>query len=126
MIVDAPEHCNTVSKSDRTMETEYLPIFLEERNGSVKGTWMHVDARIDARIMPLAYTSDLGIFRLMVGNLDAAAGLLKKKGLIIRRTDDAVEVVPDGSCGLLDILAMLAECGIDTELTGIIPGIYQG
>ncbi len=108
------------------MEIEYLPIFLEERNGRVKGTWMHVDARIDARIMPLAYTSDLGIFRLMVGNIDAAAGALKKKGLIIRRTADAVEVVPDGSCGLLDILAMLADCGIDTELTGIIPGIYQG
>jgi hypothetical protein len=108
------------------METEYIPIFLEKKNGCVTGAWMHVDARIDARIMPLAYTSDLGIFRLMVGDLDAAAGVLKKKGLIIRRTADAVEVVPDGSCGLIDILMTLAEHGIDAELTGIIPGIYQG
>jgi hypothetical protein len=76
--------------------------------------------------MPLAYTSDLGILRLMVNNLDKAAGVLKKKGLIVRQTADAVEVVPDGSCGLLDILQMLAVNGIDAELTGIIPGIYQG
>jgi hypothetical protein len=108
------------------METEYIPIFLEKKNGSVNGAWMHVDAHINARILPLAYISDLGILRLMVSNLDKAAAVLKKKGLIVRQTADAVEVVPDGSCGLLDILRMLAEHGIDTELTGIIPGIYQG
>lgn len=108
------------------MEAEYTPIFLEKKNGRVNGAWMHADPRINAWIMPLAYTSDIGILRLMVDNLDAAAGVLKKQGLIFRRTVDAVEVVPDGSCGLLDILAMLAEHGIDTELTGIIPGIYQG
>jgi hypothetical protein len=62
----------------------------------------------------------------MVSNLDKAAGVLKKKGLIVRQTADAVEVVPDGSYGLLDILRMLAEHGVDVELTGIIPGIYQG
>ena len=87
---------------------------------------MHADARINASILPLAYTSDLGILRLMVSNLDEAAGVLKKKKLIVRQTGDAIEVVPDGSCGLLDILMTLAEHGIDTELTGIIPGIYQG
>jgi len=108
------------------METEYLPLFLEKKNGCVFGAWMHADARINARILPLAYTSDLGILRLMVSNLDEAAGVLKKKRLIIRHMGNAVEVVPDGSCGLLDILATLAKHGIDTELTGIIPGIYQG
>jgi hypothetical protein len=108
------------------METEYIPLFLEKKNGTVNGAWMHADAHINAWIMPLAYTSDLGILRLMVNNLDKAAGVLKKKGLIVRQTADAVEVVPDGSCGLLDILRILAEHRVDAELTGIIPGIYQG
>ena len=126
MIVTASRHRDTVSKGDGNMETEYIPIFLEKKNGLVNGAWMHADARINARILPLAYTSDLGILRLIVSNLDKAAGVLKKKGLIVRQTADAVEVVPDGSCGLLDILRTLAEHGIDTELTGIIPGIYQG
>jgi hypothetical protein len=122
----ASPHRDTVSKGDGNMETEYIPIFLEKKNGTVNGAWMHTDARINARILPLAYTSDIGILRLMVSNLDKAAAVLKKKRLIVRQTADAVEVVPDGSCGLLDILKTLAEHGIDTELTGIIPGIYQG
>lgn len=108
------------------MEVEYTPIFMEKKNGCVNGAWMHADERINARIMPLAYTSDLGLLRLMVDNLDAAAGVLKKRGLIIRRTVDAIEVAPDGLRGFLDILLMLAEHGIDAELTVIIPGIYQG
>ncbi|MGA2331412.1 MAG: hypothetical protein ABSG75_06610 [Syntrophales bacterium] len=108
------------------MKTEYMPIFLEKKNGSVNGAWMHFDALINARILPLAYTSDLGVLRLMVGDLDKAAGVLRKEGLIVRQTADAVEVVPDRSCGLLDILRTLTEHGIDAELTGIIPGIYQG
>lgn len=126
MILNAKLHHYTVSKGDGNMETEYIPIFLERKNGCVNGTWMHADARINARILPLAYTSDLSILRLMVSNLDKAADVLKKKGLIVEQTADAVEVVPDGSYGLLDILRMLAEHGVDVELTGIIPGIYQG
>ena len=116
----------TVSKAGANIETEYISIFLEKKNGCVNGAWMHADERINARILPLAYTSDLGILRLIVSNLDKAAGVLKKKTLIVRQTDDAIEVVLDGSCGLLDILMTLAEHGIDAELTGIIPGIYQG
>ncbi|HET6461328.1 MAG TPA: hypothetical protein VFG29_11160 [Syntrophales bacterium] len=108
------------------MEVEYTPIFLEKKNGRVNGVWMHADARINARIMPLTHTSDLSFLRLMVSNLDAAAGVLEKQGLTIRRTVDAVEVVPDAPCGFLDILLMLTEHGIDAELTGMIPGIYQG
>ncbi len=108
------------------METEYIPIFLEKKNGLVNGAWMQADARISARILPLAYTSDIGILRLMLSNLDKAAGVLKKTGFIVRQTADAAEVVPDGSCGLVDILRTLAEHGIDAELTGMIPGIYQG
>ena len=117
---------DTVSQGDTTMEAEYLPLFLEKKNGRVNGDWMHADARINASILPLAYTSDLGILRLIVSDVDAAASVIKKHGLIIRSIVDVVEVVPDGSCGLLDILMMLAEHGIDAELTGIIPGIYQG
>ncbi|MGZ6231324.1 MAG: hypothetical protein ACXWMO_11230 [Syntrophales bacterium] len=108
------------------METEYIPIFLEKKNASENGAWMQDDARINARILPLAYTSDIGILRLMVDNLDKAAGVLKNEGLIVRQMADAAEQVPNGSCGLLDILRTLAEHGIDAELTGMIPGIYQG
>ncbi|HYA13258.1 MAG TPA: hypothetical protein VEF33_02855 [Syntrophales bacterium] len=109
------------------MEAEYIPIFLEDkRNGIANGSWMHDDARISMGILPLAYTSDLGILRLIVSDVDTAARVLRGKGIMVRQSSGAVEVIPDRSCGLKDILKTLAEHGIDIELTGIIPGIYQG
>jgi len=44
------------------MELEYIPIFLEnEKNGIANGNWIHYDANINMRILPIAYTSDIGI-----------------------------------------------------------------
>jgi len=109
------------------MEVEYVPIFLEnKKNGIVDSAWIHDDANIDIMILPLAYTSEIGILRLMVSDISIAESVLIKKGFIVRRSSCAVEIVPSSSCGLRDILDGLAEHGIDVELTGIIPGIYQG
>jgi len=109
------------------MEIEHIPIFLEnKKNGTANGAWIHDDANINMMILPLAYTSDLGILRLMVSDIDKAASVLKEKGFMVRQSSGVVEVVPDRLCGLQDILEALAEHSIDVELTGIIPGIYQG
>jgi hypothetical protein len=109
------------------MEVEYLPIFLEnKKNGIANGAWIHDNANINMMILPLAYTSDLGILRLMVSDIDTAANVLREKGFMVRQSSGAVEVVPDRLCGLQDIIKALAEHNIDVELTGIIPGIYQG
>jgi len=108
------------------MESEYVPIFIEKKNGFVDGAWVHDHVQLNAKILPLAYTSDLGILRLIVSDLDAATGLLKKEGFIVRQSSGAVEVIPEWSRGLQDILLVLVSHGIEVELTGIIPGIYQG
>ena len=108
------------------MEVEYLPIFLENKNnGFVHSAWVY-DEHISTKILPLAYTSDLGILRLLVSDLNAAEDALREKGFVVRKASGAVEVVPDRTSGLQDMLKILAEHGIDVELTGIIPGIYQG
>lgn len=109
------------------MEVEYIPIFLEDKKiGIANGDWMHNDAYISMTILPLAYTSDIGILRLMVSDIDAAARVLRERGFVVRKSSIAVEVIPDRSCGLQDILKSLEEHSIDVELNGIIPGIYQG
>ncbi len=109
------------------MEVGYIPIFLEsKKNGIVNSSWIHDDANINMRILPLAYTSDIGILRLMVSDIDKAASVLGEKGFMVRQSSCALEVVPDRLCGLQDILQALAEHSIDVELTSIIPGIYQG
>lgn len=108
------------------MEIGYLPIFLENKNnGHVHCEWV-LDENISTRILPLAYTSDLGILRLLVSDLDAATDALMARGFVVRKFSGAVEVVPDRRSGLEDMLKVLAEYGIEVELTGIIPGIYQG
>jgi hypothetical protein len=109
------------------MESEYIPIFLEDKNnGHANGAWILDDVLMSTMILPLAYTSDLGILRLMVSDIDMATSVLREKGFMVRQSSGTVEVVPDRSCGLQDILTALAEHGIDVELSGIIPGIYQG
>jgi hypothetical protein len=110
----------------RIMESEYTPIFLEKKNGFANGAWIHDHVHINAKILPLAYTSELGILRLIVSDLDAATGLLREEGFIVRQSSGAMEVIPDWSHGLQDILHVLMNHGIDFELAGIIPGIYQG
>jgi hypothetical protein len=108
------------------MEVGYLPIFLENKNnGRAHCEWV-LDENFRTRILPLAYTSDLGILRLLVSDLDGATDALMAKGFVVRKSSGAVEVVPDRRSGLVDMLKVLAEHGIDVELTGIIPGIYQG
>jgi hypothetical protein len=108
------------------MEIGYLPIFLENKNnGHALCEWV-LDENIRTRILPLAYTSDIGILRLLVSDLDAATDALMAKGFVVRKFSGAVEVVPDRRSGLEDMLKVLAEHGIEVELTGIIPGIYQG
>lgn len=109
------------------MESEYTPIFIENKNnGHANGAWIYDNVRMNTSILPLAYTSDLGILRLMVSDIDSATRVLREKGFMVRQSSGIVEVVPDRSCGLQDILKALAENGIDVELSGIIPGIYQG
>jgi hypothetical protein len=108
------------------MDVEYIPIFLEKNNGFANSTWIHDDTCITAKILPLAYTSDFGFLRLMVSDLDAATDALRAEGFAVRKSSCFVEALPDSSGGLQDMLKILAEHGIDVELTGIIPGIYQG
>ena len=109
------------------MESEYIPIYLEHKNNGFAGcAWVYEDAHINMKILPLAYTSDLGILRLLVSDLDAATNVLSQEGFKVRQSSGAVEIVPDRSGGLQDIIQVLAEHGINVELTGIIPGIYQG
>lgn len=109
------------------METEYMPIYLESKNNGFAGcAWVYEDTHINTMILPLAYMSDLGILRLLVSDIDVATDALRGEGFKVRQVSGAVEIVPDRSGGLQDILKVLADHGINVELTGIIPGIYQG
>lgn len=109
------------------MSVEYIPLFIESiTDGIENGAWMHEDAAIAAGIIPRAYTSDLGILRLRVGDLHRSTNILKDNGFTVRQKTNVIEVVQKGPHDLCDIMNLFKEHDIYSEPTAIIPGIYQG
>ena len=109
------------------MSVEYIPVFVENMiDGIENGAWMHEDSPMAAGIIPRAYTSDLGIFRLRVNDLHRATDIIKENGFTVRLKSGAIEVIPGNSQDFRDIAKLLQESGITVESTAIIPGIYQG
>jgi hypothetical protein len=109
------------------MSVEYIPVFIEKMiDGIENGAWLHEDIPMAAGIIPRAYTSDLGIFRLRVNDLYHATDIIKENGFIVRHKNGAIEVIPGSSQDFRDIAKLLEENGITVESTAIIPGIYQG
>jgi hypothetical protein len=109
------------------MTAEYIPVYIETIcDGIENGAWMHQDGDISSRIIARACSSDLGILRLRVNDLNGASAILRGRGFAVKHRPGAVEVVPAGSQDFNIIAAMLQENGISVESTAIIPGIYQG
>lgn len=108
------------------MKVECVPIYLEKRKDEMMGAWVHEDPRLDVEILPKACASDIGILRLVVEDPEAVKKILQSKGIVIQKSRDVMEVIPDQRGGLGEILRLCEEQGIEVELHSIIPGIYQG
>ncbi len=98
------------------MKVEQLSIFLENKPGALEEvTRILKEAGINIRTLSLADTSDFGILRLIVDDVDRASQVLKEQGLRINRTIVVAVEVPDRPGGLHSILAMLSQNGINVE-----------
>jgi hypothetical protein len=98
------------------MKVEQLSIFLENKPGGLEQvTRILKDAGINIRTLSLADTTDFGILRLIVNDVDAAALVLKTKGLRVSRTTVVAVEVPDRPGGLHGILEILSGNGINIE-----------
>jgi hypothetical protein len=73
------------------------------------------NAEINIRTLSLADTTDFGILRMIVNDVDAAALVLKTQGLRVSRTTVVAVEVPDRSGGLHGILEVLSRNGINIE-----------
>ena len=77
------------------MSVEYIPVFVENMiDGIENGAWMHEDSPMAAGIIPRAYTSDLGIFRLRVNDLHRATDIIKENGFTVRLFSLAMAQIP--------------------------------
>jgi hypothetical protein len=96
------------------MKVEQITIFLENKPGGLeKVTKILKDAPINIRTLAVADTSDFGIVRLIVNNVDLATKVLKESGFTVSRTTVVAVEVPDRPGGLHSILEVLAKENIN-------------
>lgn len=98
------------------MKVEQISIFLENKPGGLEEvTRILKDAQINIRTLSLADTTDFGILRLIVNNVDTASRILKERGFRFSRTTVVAVEVPDRPGGLHSILEVLSKNGINVE-----------
>ena len=98
------------------MKVEQLSIFLENKPGVLEeATRILKDAGINIRTLSLADTTDFGVLRLIVNDVDRASQVLKEQGFRTSRTVVVAVEVPDRPGGLHGILEVLSKSGINVE-----------
>ena len=95
---------------------DQLSIFLENRAGRLaEVTHCLAEAGINIRALSLADTSDFGILRLLVSDVDRAKTELKQKGFTLG-TNRVVAVQLDDQPGGLDrVMQMLSKSNVNVE-----------
>jgi hypothetical protein len=98
------------------MKVEQISIFLENKPGGLEEvTRILKDAQINIRTLSLADTTDFGILRLIVNNVETANRVLKEHGFRFSKTTVVAVEVPDRPGGLHSILDVLSKNGINVE-----------
>jgi hypothetical protein len=98
------------------MKVEQISIFLENKPGGLEEvTRILKDAGINIRTLSLADTTDFGILRLIVNDVERASQVLKEQGFRTSRTIVVAVEVPDRPGGLHGILEVLSKNGINVE-----------
>jgi hypothetical protein len=98
------------------MKVEQISVFLENKPGSLEhATRVLKDANINIRTLSLAETSDFGILRLIVNDVEKANKVLKDNGFRVNKTIVVAVEVPDKPGGLHSIMAVLSQESINVE-----------
>jgi hypothetical protein len=98
------------------MKVEQISIFIENKSGRLAEiTRILGDAGINIRALSLADTSDFGILRLIVNDVETAKSVLKEKGFTVSKTEVVAVEVPDRPGGLSSLLQTLDTNQINVE-----------
>jgi hypothetical protein len=98
------------------MKVRQISIFMENRAGRLSEVMQLVgDAGVNIRALSLADTSDFGILRLIVNDVDKAISALRKAGHTVSVTDVVAVEVPDRPGGLAGILTPLSAANVNVE-----------
>lgn len=98
------------------MKVEQISIFIENKSGRLAEiTRILGDAGVNIRALSLADTSDFGILRLIVNDVETAKSILKEKGFTVSKTEVVAVEVPDCPGGLSSLLQTLDTNQINVE-----------
>ena len=98
------------------MKVKQLSIFMENRAGRMAEIARQLgEARINIRALSLADTSDFGILRLIVNDVEKAVKVLRDAGHTVSLTDVVAVEVPDTPGGLASVLDPLRGAGVNVE-----------
>ena len=98
------------------MQIRQVSVFIENKVGRIMEiTEVRCESNINLRALSLADTSDFGILRMIVDNIDKAVEVLKDKGFIVKETDVVAVEVPDKPGGLAQVLEVLCIANINVE-----------
>ena len=98
------------------MKVRQISIFLENRSGRLAGVLKEVGrAGVNIRALSLADTSDFGILRLIVDDVDKCVKALKDGGHTVSLTEVLAVEVPDHPGGLSGILDVLSTANLNVE-----------
>jgi hypothetical protein len=98
------------------MKVKQLSIFMENRAGRLAEIMQSLgDAGVNIRALSLADTSDFGILRLIVSQVDKAMEVLRAAGHTVSLTEVVAVEVPDRPGGLASVLGPLRQAGVNVE-----------
>lgn len=93
-----------------------LSVFLENSKGRLAHmTKVLSQAKIDLLALSIADTTDFGILRAIVSDLDRAVEVLKKEEYTVAVSEVMAVMVPDQPGGLADVLQIFADADVSVE-----------
>lgn len=98
------------------MKIRQISVFMENKVGRIMEiTEVLAKNNINIRALSLADTSDFGILRMIVDNIEKTLKVLKEKGFIVKDSYVVAVEVPDKPGGLAAVLKVLGKKGINVE-----------
>ena len=93
-----------------------LSVFLQNKSGKIDAiTRTLSDNKIDIRALSIADTTDFGILRMLVSDIEKAKKVLTGQNCILSVNEVIVVAVPDSPGGLAQVLSLVAEAELDIE-----------
>lgn len=98
------------------MKLKQISIFLENKKGRLKKAINVLSqSKINIRALSIADTSEFGILRLIVPEVEKARSILEKNQFVVKVNDVIAVEVPDKPGGLDSILDILHQADINVE-----------